>query len=202
MVLAHWGSNALVWHFRLGCLILSLLAPRVVWGPLGGRSSSFASFIYSPATLLRCSRGGSRSLRMHDVGNNALGALSVFEVLAISAAQWARVCLPTARSPAPAHSSSLSEARPACCSQSGPGITAGESSRCCWLCVCWQPLVAPSKSSAVCSARWCRATSCCQQVHRLQRSPLQTGPQHWWRLRSARRACGGSSIYEAARQLD
>ena len=86
VVTANWGSNAFVWRFRLGYLILNLLALRLVWGLLGGRWSRCASSIYSPATLLRYGRGRSCWLEMHDVGPNPLGALSVFAPLAMLAA--------------------------------------------------------------------------------------------------------------------
>ena len=81
------GGNAMVWHFRFGYVVFTLLAFRILWGLVGGRWSRFASFIYAPATTLRYLRGGSRAHEHHDVGHNPLGAFSVFGLLAILAAQ-------------------------------------------------------------------------------------------------------------------
>ncbi len=87
VVSAKIGGNAMVWHFRFGYVVFTLLAFRLLWGVVGGRWSRFASFAYAPATLLRYLRGGSRAEEHHEVGHNPLGALSVFALLAILAAQ-------------------------------------------------------------------------------------------------------------------
>jgi cytochrome b len=81
------GGNAMVWHFRFGYLICTLLAFRIVWGLVGGRWSRFASFVYAPATLLRYLRGAARPGEHLDVGHSPIGALSVFALLALLAAQ-------------------------------------------------------------------------------------------------------------------
>jgi len=81
------GGNAMLWHFRIGYLVLTLLAFRLLWGLVGGRWSRFASFVYSPSTLLRYLRGAHRPDEHLDVGHNPLGAGSVFALLAILAAQ-------------------------------------------------------------------------------------------------------------------
>jgi cytochrome b len=77
------GGGAMVWHFRLGHLVLALLVFRLVWGLVGGRWSRFANFIYAPGTVLRYLRGGQRPGEHLDVGHNPLGAGSVFAMLAI-----------------------------------------------------------------------------------------------------------------------
>jgi cytochrome b len=87
IVTAHVGGNAMAWHFRSGYAVFTLLAFRIVWGLVGGRWSRFASFAYAPATTLRYVRGASRDQEHHDVGHNPLGALSVFGLLAVLAAQ-------------------------------------------------------------------------------------------------------------------
>jgi cytochrome b len=87
VVSAKIGGNAMVWHFRFGYVIFTLLAFRLLWGVVGGRWSRFASFVYAPAALLRYLRGGSRAEEHHEVGHSPLGALSVFALLAILAAQ-------------------------------------------------------------------------------------------------------------------
>jgi cytochrome b len=73
------GGAMMDWHFRFGYGVLSLLLFRLVWGLLGGRWSRFASFVYSPATLLRYLRG--QATPESNVGHNPLGALSVFAML-------------------------------------------------------------------------------------------------------------------------
>jgi cytochrome b len=74
------GGDALVWHFRLGYLVGSLLLFRLVWGLIGGHYSRFVAFIYSPLTTLAYLKGQARP--EHRVGHNPLGAWSVLAMLA------------------------------------------------------------------------------------------------------------------------
>ncbi|MDD5334356.1 MAG: cytochrome b/b6 domain-containing protein [Rhodoferax sp.] len=76
---AQLGGNAMVWHFRCGYTVLSLLLFRMVWGLLGGHWSRFSSFLYSPATVLRYLKG--QSAPEHSIGHNPLGSFSVFALL-------------------------------------------------------------------------------------------------------------------------
>ena len=85
VVTANIGGNAMTWHFRFGYSVLTLLLFRVVWGLVGGRWSRFASFIYSPATLLRHLRG--ESPPSQSAGHSPTGALSVFALLLVLLAQ-------------------------------------------------------------------------------------------------------------------
>jgi cytochrome b len=87
VISAKIGGNAMVWHFRLGYVVFTLLAFRLLWGVVGGRWSRFASFLYSPAATLRYLRGASRPGDWHEVGHSPSGALSVFALLAVLAAQ-------------------------------------------------------------------------------------------------------------------
>jgi cytochrome b len=87
IISAHVGGNAMAWHFRSGYVVFTLLAFRIVWGLVGGRWSRFATFAYSPGTVLRYLRGDSAAHEHHDVGHSPLGALSVFAMLALLAAQ-------------------------------------------------------------------------------------------------------------------
>ena len=79
------GGNAMVWHFRCGYAVLSLLLFRLVWGVIGGRWSRFASFVYAPGTIVRYLKGEGRP--EHTVGHNPLGAGSVFALLFFLCAQ-------------------------------------------------------------------------------------------------------------------
>ncbi len=85
VVSAKVGGNAMVWHFRLGYVVLALLLFRLVWGFVGGYWSRFSAFFYSPARILRYLRGQG-STEDH-VGHNPLGALSVFGLLGMLALQ-------------------------------------------------------------------------------------------------------------------
>ena len=85
VVTAKMGGNAMVWHLRLGYVVLALLVFRLVWGLLGGRWSRFASFLYSPARLVRYLRGQGQA--EDSAGHSPLGALSVFALLAVLMAQ-------------------------------------------------------------------------------------------------------------------
>ncbi|RQP24117.1 cytochrome b/b6 domain-containing protein [Piscinibacter terrae] len=89
IVSAQIGGNAMVWHFRLGYVVFTLLAFRLVWGLIGGHWSRFARFIYAPQTVLRYLRGQSRDDEHHEVGHSPLGAFSVFGLLGILAVQVA-----------------------------------------------------------------------------------------------------------------
>lgn len=88
-VSAKIGGNAMVWHFRFGYVVFTLLAFRVLWGLVGGRWSRFSSFTYAPATVLRYLRGQARVDEHLDVGHNPLGSLSVFALLGLLALQVA-----------------------------------------------------------------------------------------------------------------
>ncbi len=79
------GGNAMVWHFRFGYAVLSLLLFRVVWGLVGGRWSRFGAFIYAPQSVINYLKG--RGKPEHSVGHSPIGAGSVFAILGILLAQ-------------------------------------------------------------------------------------------------------------------
>lgn len=98
--LFHWSLAAAVvgllvtgldgimeWHFRLGYCVLALLLFRLVWGFVGGRWSRFSAFLYSPGSISAYLRG--RAHPDHLIGHSPLGALSVFALLGLLAAQVA-----------------------------------------------------------------------------------------------------------------
>lgn len=80
-------NGAMEWHFRLGYGVLALLLFRLVWGFVGGHWSRFGAFLYRPGSLLDYLRGRARP--EHLIGHSPLGALSVFAVLLLLAAQVA-----------------------------------------------------------------------------------------------------------------
>jgi cytochrome b len=79
------GGNWMNWHLRLGYAVLTLLLFRLTWGLIGGHWSRFTSFIYAPSSLAAYLKGRARP--EHKVGHSPLGALSVFALLLILAAQ-------------------------------------------------------------------------------------------------------------------
>jgi cytochrome b len=79
------GGNAMVWHFRFGYAVLSLLLFRLVWGLVGGRWSRFSAFIYAPQSVINYLKG--RGKPEHSVGHSPIGAGSVFAILGILLAQ-------------------------------------------------------------------------------------------------------------------
>ena len=79
------GSSSLVWHFRFGYALLTLLLFRMVWGLAGGHWSRFKNFIYAPRTLNLALKGVTKPA--HSVGHSPLGAVSVFTILAVLFAQ-------------------------------------------------------------------------------------------------------------------
>lgn len=79
------GGSTMVWHFRCGYGVLTLLLFRLVWGFQGGYWSRFGSFIYWPKQILLYLRGGRDA--QQNVGHNPLGALSVFAMLTVLALQ-------------------------------------------------------------------------------------------------------------------
>jgi cytochrome b len=89
VVTAKIGGNAMVWHMRLGLLVMALLMFRLVWGFVGGRWSRFASFLFPPRHVSAYLRGDRVPDVHFDVGHSPLGALSVFALLALLIAQVA-----------------------------------------------------------------------------------------------------------------
>jgi len=87
IISAKIGGNMMDWHMRLGYAAFTLLLFRVLWGLVGGRWSRFASFIYSPQAVIRYLRGQPLPGEHFEVGHSPLGALSVFGLLVILAAQ-------------------------------------------------------------------------------------------------------------------
>lgn len=89
VVTAKIGGNAIVWHMRLGLLVLALLVFRLLWGVVGGRWSRFASFVRMPGAVLRYLRGEHRDGDHFEVGHNPLGAFSVLAMIGILVIQVA-----------------------------------------------------------------------------------------------------------------
>lgn len=79
IVTAKIGGSAMIWHFRLAYLVLTLWVFRLIWGFVGGHRARFASFWPTPGRLLRYLRGQASPAERS--GHNPLGALSVLAML-------------------------------------------------------------------------------------------------------------------------
>lgn len=82
---AKLGGDWMVWHLRLGYLVLTLLLFRLLWGFLGGHWSRFTRFAYGPGAVLNYLRG--QAPLAHRVGHTPLGGLAVFALLTVLALQ-------------------------------------------------------------------------------------------------------------------
>lgn len=78
------GGNLIDWHGRIGIGVLGLLAFRLAWGVLGSTYARFAQFFPTPARIRSYLKG-----EWQGEGHNPLGALSVFALLGLVAAQAA-----------------------------------------------------------------------------------------------------------------
>lgn len=75
------------WHFYTGIFILALLVFRLLWGFCGPQPVRFKSFWPSPKRVLGYMRGFFKREPSGAPGHNPLGALSVYALLLVAAAQ-------------------------------------------------------------------------------------------------------------------
>ena len=73
------GGNAMVWHFRLGYTVLTLLLFRLTWGFVGGHWSRWRQLFLAPSHVLSYLRGV--SARQPWAGHNPIGSWSVLLML-------------------------------------------------------------------------------------------------------------------------
>ncbi|WP_300708486.1 cytochrome b/b6 domain-containing protein [Limnohabitans sp.] len=73
------GGNAMVWHFRFGYVVFSLLLFRVLWGLMGGHWSRWSSLPLGFSSLRRYLQGRGQASDL--AGHNPLGAWSVLAML-------------------------------------------------------------------------------------------------------------------------
>mgnify|MGYP006267374317 CR=1 FL=1 len=72
------GGNAMVWHFRLGYAVLTLVLFRLLWGFVGGHWSRWSQLTLSPARVLAYLRA---MPAQPSIGHNPLGSWSVLLML-------------------------------------------------------------------------------------------------------------------------
>ncbi len=73
------GGNAMVWHFRLGYAVLTLVLFRLAWGFAGGHWSRWSSLPLHPRQVLAYVQ--SRSTDGTQAGHNPLGSWSILAML-------------------------------------------------------------------------------------------------------------------------
>jgi cytochrome b len=84
IVSAKIGGEWMELHGKAGLTIIGLLVFRVTWGIVGSTHARFSNFAPTPAKVRSYLKG-----RWQGVGHNPLGALSVFGLLGLLAAQAA-----------------------------------------------------------------------------------------------------------------
>lgn len=81
------GSSVRQYHMWLGYWMLALLTFRAIWGVFGTRHSRFASFVPTPASVLRYGRDVLKGRASESIGHNPIGSLMVFLMLGLLIAQ-------------------------------------------------------------------------------------------------------------------
>jgi len=87
VVTGNVGGNAMVWHFRCGYGVLSLLIFRIIWGYCGGHWSLWRQLACTPALirqyLMPSAPSSTSTLPTPFLGHNPLGSLSIIAILAL-----------------------------------------------------------------------------------------------------------------------
>jgi len=84
VVTGNVGGNAMVWHFRCGYGVLSLLIFRIIWGFCGGHWSLWRQLACTPALIRQyLMPSASSSPPTNYLGHNPLGSLSIIAILAL-----------------------------------------------------------------------------------------------------------------------
>lgn len=73
------GGSVMVWHFRIGYGVLTLLLFRLAWGLFGGHWSRFSTFVAGPQKIWRYLRG--QVDPQDTIGHNPLGGLSILAMI-------------------------------------------------------------------------------------------------------------------------
>jgi cytochrome b len=79
VITGNLGGNAMVWHFRLGYAVLTLVLFRLAWGFAGGHWSRWSSLPLHPRHVLAYVQ--SRSTDRTQAGHNPLGSWSILAML-------------------------------------------------------------------------------------------------------------------------
>lgn len=85
VITGNTGGEAMVWHFRLGYAVLTLLGFRLLWGLVGGHWSRWWRLPLAPANVRAYLRG--QAPLSHTAGHNPLGSWSVLGLMLLCALQ-------------------------------------------------------------------------------------------------------------------
>jgi cytochrome b len=79
------GGNAMVWHFRCGYGVLSLLIFRIMWGFCGGHWSLWRQLTCTPSLVRQYLTPSASHTSSHTsfLGHNPLGSLSIIAILGL-----------------------------------------------------------------------------------------------------------------------
>lgn len=79
------GGDAMLWHFRLGYAVLTLLGFRLLWGVVGGHWSRWRHLPLSPSSLRAYLRG--QATLEQTIGHTPAGSWAVLGLLALTGLQ-------------------------------------------------------------------------------------------------------------------
>lgn len=88
-LLGRFGPSVMTLHYYAGYAVGGLLVLRVIWGFVGSKPARFGAFLYGPRAVLAYVRTMFRRAPSYWPGHNPVGALSVFALLGVLAAQVA-----------------------------------------------------------------------------------------------------------------
>ncbi len=80
---ATWRLNWMVWHGRIGDVLLALLLFRLLWGFFGSEMARFSRFLTSPRTALEHLKYALLREPDHQVGHNPAGGWMVVFLLVL-----------------------------------------------------------------------------------------------------------------------
>lgn len=79
LITGNMGGDAMLWHFRLGYAVLSLVLFRLVWGLVGGHWSRWAQLSLQPALVWAYLKGRPPSASV--AGHNPMGSWAIVAML-------------------------------------------------------------------------------------------------------------------------
>jgi cytochrome b len=77
------GNEALVWHMRLGQVLLALVIFRILWGFAGSANARFATFVRGPRAVIEYARSLVRPPHHAHATHNPLGGWMVVALLLV-----------------------------------------------------------------------------------------------------------------------
>ena len=85
VITGNLGGNAMVWHFRCGYGVLSLLIFRIMWGFCGGHWSLWRQLTCTPSLVRQYLTPSVSHTSSHTsfLGHNPLGSLSIIAILGL-----------------------------------------------------------------------------------------------------------------------